>query len=450
MQQPSSVCDLLVKGGTYITMDSDFSILEDGCMAIHNGRILGIGPSHDFADMSALETVDARGKLLLPGFVNTHTHIAMAAFRGAVEDVPNRLVNYIFPMERNLVTPDLVYKASLFCLCEMALSGTTTFADMYYFENEVAKAAKAAGLRALLGETVLGSAAPDSPEPYGSLDYARDFIAAWRADPVIHPMIAPHAPYTVDAEHLLAIRAMAEDRNVPIMMHIAETEPEHRDFSASHGSVMRYLDKIGFLCERLIGVHMIYLDDFDIELAAKSGMSVAHVPVSNAKAGRPISPAWRMQHHGIRLGLATDGPLSGNLMDMQTILSFFPKVQKMRENRRDIVSARDSLRTATLGGAQALGLDKDIGSLEVGKCADFIVVNPDTFSMQPLYDLYAAVVYAMRPDAVESVYVQGKKIVEHHHMTTIDEGEILAEMKGIAASCTRYIQSITPKNPIIE
>jgi len=449
MKQPSAVCDLLVTGGTFITMDRNFSIHEEGCMAIQNGRILRIGRLEDFSDISAQETLDARGKVILPGFVNTHTHIAMAAFRGAVEDVPNRLADYIFPMERNLVTPDLVYKASLFCLCEMALSGTTTFADMYYFEDEVAKAVKKAGLRALLGETVLGSQAPDAPEPYGGLRYARDFIQAWRSDSLVHPMIAPHAPYTVDSGHLLAVREVAEDLDVPIMMHIAETEPEHRTFSASHGSVMRYLDATGFLSKRLIGVHMIYLDDFDIELAAKSGMSVAHVPVSNAKAGRPICPAWRMQKKGIRVGLATDGPLSGNLMDLQTTVSFFPKLQKMRENRRDIVSAKDALRTATLGGAEALGMDTDIGSLEAGKCADFIVINPDSFTMQPIYDLYAAIVYAMRPDTIESIFVQGKKIAANRHMTTLDEAEVLADMKAIAANCKNYIRSITPKNPAV-
>lgn len=446
MNQPFAVCDLLVTGGTFITMDRDFSIHEDGCMAIKDGRILRIGRFSDFSDISAKEKLDVHGKLILPGFVNTHTHIAMAAFRGAVEDVPNRLVDYIFPMERNLVNPDLVYKASLFCLCEMALSGTTTFADMYYFEDEVAKAVKKAGVRALLGETVLGSQAPDSREPYGGLPYARDFIQAWRSDSLILPMIAPHAPYTVDSEHLLSIRAMAEDLDVSIMMHIAETEAEHRTFTASHGSVMRYLDTIGFLSERLIGVHMIYLDDFDIELVARSGMSVAHVPVSNAKAGRPICPAWRMQKRGIRVGLATDGPLSGNLMDLQTPLSFFPKLQKMRESRRDIVSAKDALHTATIGGAESLGMGKDIGSLEAGKCADFIVINPDSFTMQPIHDLYAAIVYAMRPDNIESVFVHGKKIVADRHMTTLNEEEVLVDMKNIAAKCKNYIRSITPKN----
>jgi cytosine/adenosine deaminase-related metal-dependent hydrolase len=380
----------------------------------------------------------------MPGFVNAHTHVPMAAFRGACEDVRDRLLRYIFPMERELVTPELVYWSSLFSLTEMSRSGTTAFADMYYFEHEVAKATAAIGMRGLLGETVLGQPAPDSKEPYGGLEYARRFIATWKGHDLIQPCIAPHAPYTVDFSGLERVRDEAEYSGVDIMMHIAETEPEHRQFSASHGSVLKYLDSIeGFLSPRLLAVHMIYLDESDIELAAARGFRVAHCPASNAKSGRPICPAWRMIQAGIPLGLATDGPLSGNGMDLQGVLNIYPKMQKVREGRRELLPAAEALRAATMGGAQALGLGTEIGSLEKGKRADFIVVDTEDFNMQPIYDWNAAVVFGMRPHNVESVFVGGRQIVAEGRTLLVDQDEIMSEMRKLREKCASFIARLT-------
>jgi len=380
----------------------------------------------------------------MPGLVNTHTHISMAAFRGACEDIPNRLTKVIFPLERDLVTRDLTYWSALYCLVEMARSGTTTFADMYYFEDEVAKATDKAGLRAILGETVLGHAAPDAPEAYGGIDYARRFIDEWKGHPRIAPCFAPHAPYTVDAHHLEKVAREAESFDVGIMMHVAEMDFEHEKFSKLDGTVLRYLDSIpDLLSPRLLAVHMLYLDEADIGLAARRGLRVAHCPASNAKSGRLICPASRLQAAGVPLGLATDGPLSGNGMDMQGVLNLYPKMQKVREGRRDIVTAREAVRTATLGGAEALGLGGEIGSLEIGKKADFILVDLDDFNIQPVYDWYSIIVYAMRPHNVVSTYVNGRPVVKDKRMTGFDQNEVFKRMNQIAGSCANYISQIS-------
>ena len=432
--------DLIVEGAAVLTVDPEWRIYEPGYVAVKDGRITAVGPAADAAGRSAARRIDATGRLLMPGFVNTHTHVPMSAFRGAGEDMPDRLLRFIFPLERDLVRPDLVYWSSLFCLAEMALSGTTTFADMYYFEDEVAKATEKAGMRALLGETILGQPAPDAATPEEGLAYARDFIAKWKGADLIRPMIAPHAPYTVDAPLLAALRDEAERLDVDLMMHIAEMDFEHKKFTASHGSVIRYLDSIGgFLSPRLIGVHMIFLDEADIGLAAKSGMRAAHCPASNAKSGRPISPAWRLREAGVPLGLATDGPLSGNGMDMQGVLNLFPKMQKVREGRRELLPAREALRAATLGGAEALGMEAAIGSIEAGKDADFILVDLDAFNLQPVYDWYSTAVYALRPQNVESVFVKGRQIVADRRMTGFEQDEAMAKMKELRQSCAAYL-----------
>lgn len=431
-------------GAAVITVDPEWRIFEPGYIAVRNGRISALGSAEEGRTRNATRRIEARGKLLMPGFVNTHTHISMAAFRGACEDVPDRLTRFLFPLERDLVRPDLVYWSSLYCLVEMALSGTTTFADMYYFEDEVAKATEKAGMRAILGETILDQVAPDAMDFLAGMNYARDYIAKWKGHEFIKPCFAPHAPYTVAREHLGMIRDEAERLDVDIMMHAAEMDFENKRFSESHGSVLRYLDSIeGLLSPRLLAAHMLYVGDDEIALVKDRGMRVAHCPSSNAKSGRIICPAWRMARAGVPLGLATDGPLSGNGMDMQGVLNLFPKMQKVREGRRDILTAKEALRAATLGGAEALRMDREIGSLEVGKKADFIIVDAGEFNMQPAYDWYATIVYAMRPHNVESAFVGGRQIVADRRMKSFDQDEVMSEMAKTKDKCSAFIAAIS-------
>lgn len=440
-------CDLLIENAAVLTVDPAWNLYEPGFLAVRGDSIAATGPMAERRAWEAGTTVDAAGMLLMPGFVNVHTHIPMAAFRGACEDLDDRLRKYIFPLEARLVDRDLVYRASRFCLVEMAASGTTCFADMYYFEDDVARAAREAGLRCVLGETVVDFPAPDCPEPYGGLEYGLRFISDWAGDPLVKACLAPHAPYTVDPEHLRAVRRESEARGLPVLMHIAETTPEHERFSASHGSVLRYLDSEGALYPGLVGAHMIYLDSRDIGLAAARGLSVAHCPASNAKGGRPICPASDLAAAGVPLGLATDGPLSGNGMDMQGILGLYPKLQKVRAGNRGAVPAREAVRAATLGGAEALGLGSVTGSLEPGKKADMILVDPDSFSMQPVYDWYSAAAYAMRPSDVAATYVGGRLVWDRTGMKGFDQAEAMADIRRIADRCRGTIAELTGGAP---
>jgi len=440
--------DLIVEGAAVLTVDPEWRVFEPGYLALRNGRIRALGPVSEGKWSKAKRRIDASGKLVMPGFVNAHTHVAMAAFRGACEDVRDRVTRYLFPMERALVKPELVYWSTLYCLTEMARSGTTTFADMYYFEDKVAEATVRAGMRALLGETVLGQGAPDAPEPYGGFDYALGFIEKWKGNALVTPCFAPHTPYMVDRANLGRIAREAARLDVDVMMHVAEMDFEHKRFSESHGSVLRYLDTIdGLLSPRLLAAHMLYISEEDIVLAKKRGIRVAHCPASNAKSGRVICPAWRMTQAGIPIGLATDGPLSGNGMDMEGILNLYPKMQKTREGRSEILTAKEAVRTATLGGAEALGMSEDIGSLEVGKAADFIIVDAGDFNIQPVYDWYATIVYALRPNNVESVFVEGRQIVEGRRMTGFDQEEVMLKQGQIVDACKAFIADMTAEFP---
>ena len=435
-------CDLLIENAAVLTVDAAWNLYDPGFLAVRGDSVAAVGPMTDRPAWQAEKVLDAAGRLLMPGFINTHTHIAMAAFRGAFEDVDDRLRRYIFPMENRLVDRDLVYRASRYCLIEMAASGTTCFADMYYFEDEVARAAREAGLRCVLGETIVDFPAPDCAEPHGGIEYGRRFISDWRGDDLVTPCLAPHAPYTVDAEHLRAVRREAEAQGLPVLMHIAETAPENERFTASHGSVVRYLEAEGVLYPGLVGAHMIYLDSRDIAAVAAHGVSVAHCPASNAKGGRPICPASDLAAAGVRLGLATDGPLSGNGMDMQGIIGLYPKLQKIRTGNRGAVSAREAVRAATLGGAEALSLGGVTGSLEAGKKADMILVDTDSFNVQPVYDWYATVAYAMRPSDVDSVYVDGRLVRDRGGMRGISEVEAISDMRRIAERCRGAISEL--------
>ncbi len=420
--------DLLIEGGTILTLDAQWRVFDPGYLAIKDGRIIDVSPLPAPPALRAAEVLHASQCLVMPGYVNTHTHIAMSPFRGAAEDMPDRLTRFIFPLEKAMVRSDLVYDASLFTIAEMVRSGTTCFADMYYYEEEVARAAADAGMRALVGETVVDFPAPDCGAPYEGIDRAIRLVKTWQGHPLVRVCIAPHAPYTVDETHLVRIASLAELHDIPVMMHVAEMDFEQARFAPEHGSVLRYLDRTGILSPRLIAAHMLFLDDADIELAAKRGVKVAHCPVSNAKSGRPICPAWRLANAGAAVGVGTDGPLSGNTMDMQTVVSLYPKLQKTREHRRDIISAREALWTATQGGARVLGLEDTIGSLEVGKQADIQIVEINDFNCLPVHDWYATAVYALQAHNVRHVLIAGRFVVQDRHLTFAAEDDLKARL----------------------
>ena len=413
--------DLLITNALIVTMDEEMRVIRDGMVAIEGSRIVAVGESKTGDRFDAAETIDAGGDILMPGMINTHTHASMTIFRGLGDDVPDRLRRYIFPLEAIVVNADNVYKGALLGAIEMALSGATTFVDMYYFEDDVARATKAVGLRGILGETVIGFPAPDAEEPYGGLEYARAFIEEFRDDELIVPALAPHAPYTMDSEHLRMVAEAARELDVPVLVHLSETTREIETIrSEFQMSPVEYLDDVGLLTDRLVAAHCIFVDDQDIALLETKGVGVSHNIVSNIKAGKGVAPVLDMLAEGLDVGLGTDGPMSGNTLDMMGLLGYTAKLHKLASLDRRVMPARDVVEMATIGGARAIDMDDRIGSIEVGKLADLILVDVDSVNMVPMYDVYSALVYAANSRDVHTVIVHGRQVVRDREVLTVD------------------------------
>lgn len=426
--------DLIVTNAHVVTMNERKDVIEQGAVIIRDSRIIGVGPAAIAARYTAPKVIDAGGDLVLPGMINTHTHAPMTVFRGLGDDVPDRLRRFIFPLEKSLVNRELVYWGALHGIIEMIEGGVTTMVNMYYFEEEVARAAKLAGLRGVLGQTVINFPAPDSPEPYGGLDRVRAFAAAYRGDPLITPAVAPHAPYTVDREHLLKVAALSAELDLPVLMHVAEMTEEmtslRRDYNMTP---IEYLDSVGLLNRRLIAAHCIFVTDADIALLKARDAGIAHNMVANIKSAKGVAPALKMFNQGLRVGLGTDGPMSGNTLDIIGQLGYVAKLHKLDHKDRNVMPAVNVVEMATRGGARALHREHELGSLAPGRLADLIIIDQDATHLIPLYDPYSALVYAASPRDVRTTIIHGRVVMEDRRITTIDVAEVRAQMRAIAA-----------------
>jgi len=424
--------DLLIVRGHVLTMNERREVISDGVVAIRGERIIAVGEAGLAARFKARRTLDARGALVLPGMVNAHTHASMTVFRGLGDDVPDRLRRFIFPLEKHFIDREVVHWGALHGIVEMIEGGVTTFADMYYFEDEVARAARLAGMRGVLGQTIVNFPAPDAPEPYGGIALARRFIADHRGDPLIIPAFAPHAPYTVEPERLREIARLAEELDAPVLMHVAEMTDEIASLRRDHNRTpVQHLDAVGLLNRRLVAAHCIFVDDADIQLLRASGAGVAHAMVANIKSAKGVAPVPRMLAAGVRVGLATDGPMSGNTLDIVGQLGYVAKVHKLDRRDRNLMPAIDVVDLATRGGARALHLEDRLGSLEPGKLADVILVDTDSTAMVPLHDPYAALVYAASPRDVRTTIIHGRVVMEDRRVITVDAAAVRARMRTI-------------------
>lgn len=424
--------DLVVTNGYVVTMNDRREIIERGAVVVKDARIVAVGPVEVASRFAAANTIDARGAIVMPGMINTHTHVSMTVFRGLGDDVPDRLRKLIFPLEKALVDRDLVYWGGLHGMVEMVEGGVTTFADMYYFEDEVARAAKAIGMRGVLGETILDFPAPDATEPYGGFAYARSFIEKFRGDPLVTPALAPHAPYSLDVERLKRVAREAEELDVPVLMHVAEMTDEVANLRKQRNqSPVEYLDEMGLLNRRLLAAHCIFVSEGDIGLLAARDVGVAHAMVANIKSAKGVSPALDMFKKGVRVGLATDGPMSGNTLDIIGQLGYVAKLHKLEKRDRNVMPAADVVQMATIGGARALHMEDRIGSLEVGKLADLIVIDRESPRMVPFYDVYSALVYAAVPTDVRTSIIHGRVVMQDRVVRTIDVAESRARIRAI-------------------
>jgi 5-methylthioadenosine/S-adenosylhomocysteine deaminase len=427
---------LILTGGTVITIDSSHHVLASGAIAVDGTDILAVDtPEKIAAQFTARETIDTTGRIVLPGLVNTHGHAPMVLYRGLADDLAlmDWLTRYIFPAEAKTVSPEMVGVGTRLAALEMIQSGTTTFADMYYFEEEIAKTVKVAGLRAVLGETIIKFPVAAAKTPADGLARAETFIQRFLHDPLITPAVAPHSPYTLDKSLLLACRDLALKYKVPLITHLAETEDEVRIIRDESGlTPTGYLDSIGFWAPRTIAAHGVWVNDDDIAILKARSVGVAHNPESNMKLASGTAPVPMYLAAGVALGLGTDGAASNNDLDMFEAMRQAAFLHKLQSRDPRAVPAPVALEMATMGGARVLGLEREIGSVEAGKRADLIVVGVNRARQTPLYDPISHLVYTTRGDDVETTIVNGKVLMRGRRVETLDESSVLEEANRFA------------------
>jgi 5-methylthioadenosine/S-adenosylhomocysteine deaminase len=427
---------LIVSGGTVVTMDRDGRVIADGAVAINEGRIVDVGEAEAINQKyDAAERIDARGQVIMPGLINAHTHVPMVLFRGLADDLAlaDWLQNYIFPAEAKAVSPDFVRVGARLAELEMIESGTTTFADMYYFEDDIAAVTHDAGLRAVLGQAVIKFPVADAKTPEEGLARAESFINKWKNDPLITPAVAPHAPYTVEAGTLKAARDLANRNNVPLVIHLAETRDEVKTIQdAHHLSPAAYLESLGLWTGRSLAAHAVWLEDADIKILASRGVGLAHNPASNMKLASGIAAVPKWIAAGIHAGLGTDGAASSNDLDMFESIRIAALLQKVAALDPKALPARQVLEMATRRGAEALGLGDRIGSLEVGKQADIITVAMDGARSTPMFDAISHLVYVAHGDDVRNTIVAGRVLMRDRKVVSLQAADVLRDARAMA------------------
>ncbi len=435
--------DLLVTGGMVVTMDGTRSIYDDGAVVVTGDTIVAVGPRVALAARyDARQTIDAKNKLVLPGFINGHTHVPMTLFRGIHDDVTlnDWLYKYIFPAEAKNVTEEFVRWGTRLAAAEQIRSGVTTFADMYYFEDAVAEETKAAGMRGVLGETFIDFPAPDNKTNAAMLAYTEKFLQKWQGDPLIHAAPAPHSIYTCSQKTLQDAAALARKYRAPILIHVAEMKKELDDSLKQNGlSPVQYLDKIGVLGPDVVAAHCIFVDEADRRTLAQRQVGCVHNPSSNMMIASGVSPVPEMRAAGIAVGLGTDGPAgSNNDLDLMEEIDLAAKLAKITKMDPVAMNAKAAVEMATIDGARALHMENEIGSLEKGKKADLILISLDEPNAVPMYDVYAQLAYALKASDVETVIIAGRVVMQDRKLLTVNELEAMAKAreykKKIAAS----------------
>ena len=432
-QKRKTVVDIIVRGGTVVTMDADRRLIENGAMAIKDGRIIAIGSRGDIEGRyGAREIIEATGKVVIPGLINGHTHVPMTLFRGLADDLDLQewLTKYIFPAEAKNVTEQFVRAGTRLGLAEMIRGGTTTYCDMYYFEDAIADETQKAGGRGVLGETVIDFPVADNKTHEQAMAYTERFINKWKGNALVTPAIAPHAPYTVSEAHLRAVRGLSDRTGAPVVIHISETKFEvDESLKAKGASPIDYLNRIGFLGNRVIAAHVVWPSDEEIGLLKTLGVGVVHNPQSNMKLASGVAPVPAMLTQDLALGLGTDGAASNNDLSMWEEMDTAAKLHKVFSIDPKVVTAEQAFEMATIRGARALHMEKEIGSLEKGKRADFVVVDLDALNQTPFFNIYSDLVYATKATDVRTVVIEGRVVMRDRKLLTLNEATIKAEAR---------------------
>jgi len=432
LAQPANqrrLMDIAIVGGTVVTMDKERRVIENGAVVLRGEKIVWVGKRSEMpARMRSAQTIDATGKVVIPGLVNTHTHVPMSLFRGIADDMDLQewLTKFIFPAEAKNVDEAFVRAGTRLGLAEMIKGGTTTYCDMYYFEDAIAGETKKAGMRAVLGETVIDFPAPDNKTWQEGIRYSERFINKWRNDPLITPAIAPHAPYTVSQEHLLEARGVSDRLRAPLVIHLAEANTETDFIQQKHQGQrpIGFVEKIGFFNDRTIAAHVIQANDAELDLLKKHNVGVAHNPQSNMKLAAGTAPVPAMLRKNINVGLGTDGAASNNDLSMWEEMDTAAKLHKLVSGDPKMLSAEEAFSMATIGGARALHMGDRIGSIEEGKLADIAIVGLDEVHQTPLYNIYSHLVYATKASDVRTVIIHGRIVMRDRRLLTLYESAI--------------------------
>ena len=443
----TTAADILVENGRVLTMDAGSRTIPEGAVAIRGDCIAGVGRAEEFVSWKAAKRIDARGGIIMPGLVNTHTHAAMTCFRGLADDLPlmTWLNGHIFPAEA-MLDARTVYRGALLACAEMIMSGTTTFCDMYLFEDAVARAARHAGMRAVVGEVLF-----DFPSPsYGPLEQGfavtETLIRTFRDDPRITIAVEPHSPYLCAPELLTRAFELADRHGIPMVIHLSETQSEVATIRSRYGRTpVAHLAALGVLAPNVLACHCVALTDDDIGLLKRHDVKVSHNPESNMKLASGIAPVPQLLAAGVCVGLGTDGAASNNNLDLFLEMDTAAKLHKVATLDPTVLDAETVLRMATIEGARALGLAARIGSIEPGKKADLILIDTRKPHLTPMYHAASQLVYAARGSDVATVIVDGRILMEDHRLLTFDVEQAMDDVVGIAAEMSSQLAASSSK-----
>ncbi|WP_419857920.1 amidohydrolase [Candidatus Palauibacter irciniicola] len=438
--------DTLILGPLVVTMDAGERILEAGAVAVRAGKIVAVGTHEELAGCDATETIDATGRLLMPGLVNAHTHLADSLFRSLVEELPlEAWLERLWISEREFVSRESVELGARLSLAEMLRSGTTCALDMFWFPEAAADAALGAGFRLVTGPIFFDFDGPDGVSVEDRIATGERWLERYAEEPLLTPCVQPHNALTVSPDGLRAARDLADRAGTLFHTHCSETATEVRQTIERFGHTpVAHLDELGILDARTVLAHCVHLDDDDFMRLRRAGAAVLHNPLSNLKLGSGIAPVARMLEEGIPVALGTDGPVSSNDLDMWTAMRFAGLLQRGVHMDPVITPALEIVRMATTVGAEALGLGDRVGRLAEGYRADLILIDLDRPHLTPMYDVYGHLVYTVGRDDVRSVMVDGRWVMRDRTLETIDEAAVLAEMEQLAVEIERHAARLEP------
>jgi 5-methylthioadenosine/S-adenosylhomocysteine deaminase len=434
--------DIVIKNGMILTMDEKLTLYEKADLAIKDSKIVDISPQTKYLGK---KMIDGEGKLMMPGLINCHTHAAMVMMRGLADDMPLDVwwQKFIFPIEKKLLDPEFIRIGVGLAAIEMIKSGTTCFSDMYFFQAAAAEVCKQVGIRCLLGEAILDVPTPDAPDADATNKLTEELYEKWGRDELIHLSVAPHAPYSCGEDNLRKAKALAGKLGLPLHIHVAETAGEVAEFRQKHGlSPVEFLEKIGFLSEKVKAVHCVHLSHEDMKILKRYDVKVAHCQESNMKLASGTAPIVELMDEGVTVGLGTDGAASNNNLDMFDEMDSVAKYHKAVRSDPTVMDAKTVVKMATRDGAKVMLREKEIGSLEVGKTADIILIDLDRPHLTPLYNVYSHLVYSAGGSEVDSAIINGKLIMENREILTIDEDEIIDRANHLAKKIKAEVENV--------